>query len=43
MGMFKSVLPAIAVEGNSAEIIINRCEIKGHKDKDTSKENFFKV
>lgn len=34
--MFKSVLPAIVVDGANSEIVMNRCEIKGNKDKETS-------
>ena len=37
MGLFKSVLPAIVVDGLNSEIVMNRCEIKGNKEKDTSK------
>lgn len=33
--MFKSVLPAIVVDSSNSEIVMNRCEIKGNKDKET--------
>ena len=36
MGMFKSILPGIVADGPNSEIVMNRCEIKGNKDKDTS-------
>ena len=36
MGMFKSILPAIVIDGPNSELVMNRCEIKGNKDKDTS-------
>lgn len=42
MGMFKSILPAIVIDGPNSELVMNRCEIKGNKDKDTSKY-FFKI
>ena len=36
MGMFKSILPAIVIDGSNSELIMNRVVIKGNKDKDTS-------
>lgn len=36
MGMFKSILPAIVINGSNSELIMNRVVIKGNKDKDTS-------
>jgi hypothetical protein len=36
---FASLLPAIVVNGNYSELIMNRCEIKGHKEKETGKNN----
>jgi len=41
MGMFKSIIPAIVIDGPNSELVMNRCEIKGNKDKDTSK--FFHI